>query len=70
MKAITARKQAIKMMMTPIYQQIEERCDEGKFCLMILDLPPMAKHILKKLGYSVELGSSGHCHYIEWHDMN
>ena len=70
MKATTARKQAIKMMMTPIYTQIKERSNEGKFCLMVLDLPLMAKHILEKLGYSVELGSSGYCHYIEWHNMN
>ena len=69
MKAITARKQAIKMMMTPIYTQIKARVNEGKFCLMVFDLPPMAKHILKELGYSVELGSSGCCHYIEWHNM-
>lgn len=69
MKAITARKQAIKMMMTPIYTQIRERINEGEFCLMILDLPPMAQHILKELGYSVELGHSGCCHYIEWHNM-
>ena len=70
MKATTARKQAIKMMMAPIYTQIKERSNEGKFCLMVLDLPLMAKHILEKLGYSVELGSSGCCHYIEWHTMN
>ena len=70
MKAITARKQAIKMMMTPIYTQIKERINEGKFCLMIVDLPLMAKHILEELGYNVELGSSGCCYYIEWHNMH
>ena len=70
MKAITARKQAIKMMMTPIYTQIKERINEGKFCLIVFDLPLMAKHILEELGYSVELGNSGRCYYIEWHNMN
>lgn len=70
MKAIAARKQAIKMMMTPIYMQIKERSKEGKFCLMVLDLPPMANRILEELGYNVELGSSGCCHYIEWHNIN
>ena len=70
MKALTARRQAIKMMMAPIYTQIKERSDAGKFCLMIVDLPLMAKHILEELGYSVELGSSGCCYYIEWHNMN
>lgn len=70
MKALTARRQAIKRMMTPIYTQIKERSNAGKFCLMIFDLPFMAQQILEELGYSVELGSSGYCHYIEWHDIN
>ena len=69
MNAITARKQAIKMMMAPIYTQIKERVNEGEFCLMILDLPTLAIQILEELGYSVELGSSGCCHYIAWHSI-
>ena len=70
MKATTAGKQAIKKMMTPIYTQIKERSEEGKFCLMVVDLPLMAIHILEELGYSIELESSGCCYYIEWHNNN
>lgn len=69
MNAQTAHHRAKKVLMQSIYKQIQDRINEGKFCLVIFNLNPVAKQILKSQGYEVTLGSSGACDYIEWHSI-
>lgn len=69
MKAATAHRIALRTEMKPILGEIKEHARNGKFCLFKSKLNVDIIRELEKLGYSVELGTSGTCHYIEWFDI-
>ena len=69
MKAATAHRIALRAEMKPILEEIKAHALNGKFCLFKSRLTIQIVKELEQLGYSVELGTSGTCHYIEWFDL-
>lgn len=69
MKASTAHAIAIKAAVAPILAQIKETAENGLFCLYQIKLDSIIVAELERLGYSVKLGTSHTCHYIEWYDI-
>ena len=69
MKAATAHRIALRAEMKPIFEEIKAHALTGKFCLFKSRLTIQIIKELQRLCYSVELGGSGTCHYIEWFDL-